>query len=227
MEAIGERIFRELGVRTLKQARALPWEEVVNASIRTGDFRLLDTSVDGWYMPELPGRIFAAGKQHPVPFVVCANLGEVTPGAATYVFPTLMAGFLNMLRGANLAGVQGYACLFDQVPAGWKSRGVTAIHAMELAYVFGDWDDSLGEWANTWALAKAAFPGREVPRDPGLTANDRRVSEALMGLWTSFARGGRPDVPGRAAWRPWEAETDNYLRIADPLEERSGFSRVR
>ena len=225
MEAIGERIFRELRVRTLQEARSLPWEEVLDASIRTGDFRLMDSSVDGWFLPDLPENIFAAGRQHPVPFLLCANLGEVTPGAATYVFPTLMAGYLNMLRGANLAGVKGYACLFDQVPAGWRSRGVGAIHAMELTYVFGDWDDSLGEWVNTWALAKAAYPNREVPRDPGLTAADRRVSEAVMGLWTSFARNGHPEAPGRVAWSPWKAESDNYLYLADPLMERKGFSR--
>jgi carboxylesterase type B len=166
MEAIGERIFRVLRVRTLQEARSLPWQEVLDASIRTGDFRLMDSSVDGWFLPDLPENIFAAGRQHPVPFILCANLGEVTPGAATYVFPTLMAGYLNMLRGAKLAGVKGYACLFDQVPACWRSRGVSAIHAMELTYVFGDWMTPGRMGQHLGVGHKAAYPNREVPRDP-------------------------------------------------------------
>lgn len=225
-EAIGERVFRELGVRTLQEARSRPWKEVIEASLRTGDFRRMDTSADGWFMPELPERLFAAGRQHPVPFIACANLGEVTPGAATYVFPTLIPGYLNMLRGALRAGARGYACLFDQVPAGWRSIGISSIHAMELTYVFGDWDGSLGEWPNTRVLARAAFPHLEVPMDPGLTEADRRVSEAVMEMWTSFARTGVPQVPGATPWAPWNPDADNYLYIADPLEPRRGFSRV-
>lgn len=34
------------------------------------------------------------------------------------------------------------------------------------------------------------------------------------------------NVKGMATWPPYEATTDRYLYIADPLQVKSGFSQV-
>ena len=118
---------------------------------------------------------------------------------------------------------KGYACIFDQVPLNWKRTGCVSTHAMELPYVFGDWDGSTDVWSLVYTLAGRS--GAESP-DPGLTDADRRVSEAMMAFWTQFARTGDPNVEGLAPWPAYETAGDQYLYVADPLEVKSGFSRL-
>jgi carboxylesterase type B len=96
---------------------------------------------------------------------------------------------------------------------------------LEPGYVFGDWDDRYGFFhSDAFPLARASGAKQE---DPELNEADRRVSEAMMGMWTSFARTGVPSVPHQgSAWRPYDRATDSYLLIDDPLEVRSGYSKL-
>jgi para-nitrobenzyl esterase len=63
-------------------------------------------------------------------------------------------------------------------------------------------------------------------RMPVITDADRNVSEAMMQMWTSFARTGNPSVKGLIDWPAYDKVTDKYLYIVEPPEVRSGFSRV-
>jgi carboxylesterase type B len=94
---------------------------------------------------------------------------------------------------------------------------------MELGYVFGDWDNTTGGWLLLFMLASQS--GAKSP-DPGLTDADRKVSEAMMAMWAQFAKTGDPNVKGLVSWPAYEAASDRYLYIADPLEIKSGFSRL-
>jgi para-nitrobenzyl esterase len=60
----------------------------------------------------------------------------------------------------------------------------------------------------------------------GVTDVDRKVSEEMMSMWTQFARTGDPSVEGLITWPAYEASTDKYLYIVDPLQVKSGFSKV-
>jgi para-nitrobenzyl esterase len=57
-----------------------------------------------------------------------------------------------------------------------------AAHAMELPYLF--------------TLGSAELP---------LTADQQRLSEQMIDYWTTFARGGDPNGPGRPHWSPVRA----------------------
>jgi para-nitrobenzyl esterase len=70
------------------------------------------------------------------------------------------------------------------------------------------------------------LPGPPSP-NPELTDADRKVSEAMMTMWVQFARTGNPSVTDLINWPAWEMATDQYLYIADPLEIKSGFSKIR
>ena len=223
-EADGARLFDALKVFSLKDARSLPVQEILKAAVKCGVIDQ-DASVDGWFLEDLPEKVFLAGKQHPLPFIVMANLGEII-GPGSYFFPQLISGYINMLRGAKLAKVRGYAAIFDQVPENWRAEGVNATHAMELTYVFGDWDDSTGEWDNTWLIASETLDLPALSKPPRLTAADRRVSEAAMRLFARFARTGNPRFPGMIAWPEWTEERDEYLAVQDPLTLKRGFSRI-
>jgi para-nitrobenzyl esterase len=233
LEAMGEKFFAKLGVNKEKDplaaARALPWEKIIETDntltrelVMFGPEGLWDAGVDGWFLPDTPSSIFRAGKQNTVPLIVCANLGEVT-GPGVLVFPFLIPGYVDMLSSVSQAGQKGYAAIFDHVPAGWKREGCVSTHAMELGYVFGDWDNKAGNWPMLYLLASQS--GAKSP-DPGLTDTDKRVSEAMMTMWAQFARTGDPNIKGLTAWPAYDEATDRYLYIAETLEVKSGFSRT-
>ncbi len=233
LEAMGEKFFAKLGVDKEKDplaaARALPWEKIIETdNTLTRELAMLEpeglweAGVDGWFLPDTPSNIFKAGKQNAAPLIVCANLGEVT-GPGVLVFPFLIPGYVDMLSSVSQAGQKGYAAIFDHVPAGWKLEGCISTHAMELGYVFGDWDNTAGNWPILYFLASQS--GAKSP-DPGLTDIDRKVSEAMMAMWAQFARTGNPSVKGLIDWPVWKPDTDQYLYIAEPLKVKSGFSRV-
>jgi para-nitrobenzyl esterase len=62
--------------------------------------------------------------------------------------------------------------------------------------------------------------------DPGLTDVDRKVSEAMMTIWTQFAKTGNPNVRRIVNWPVYEETTDRYLYISAQSEVKSGFSKI-
>jgi para-nitrobenzyl esterase len=232
LESIGEKLFARLGVDRetdpLKAARALPPEKIMEAEdslskeLNKAGLRG-DAAIDGQFLTDTPANIFRAGKQNPVPVITSANLGELT-GPGTLVFPFLIPEYVNILKGVNAAGQKGYACIFDQVPSKWRQEGCVSTHAMELPYVFGDWDNST-RWLPFTFNMIAKSGGAKTP-DPVLTDVDRKVSENMMAMWAQFARTGNPNVKGLVAWPAYQSATDQYLYIAEPLQVKSDFSKV-
>ena len=50
--------------------------------------------------------------------------------------------------------------------------------------------------------------------------------KVMMRLWIQFAKTGNPSIDGFMEWPAWEQITDNYLYINDPLQVKTGFSKV-
>ena len=233
IEELGEKLFANLSVDKeadpLAAARALPWEKIIEAdsalAMEVGGlydlWGIWDMSLDGWFMPDLPLNIFQAGKQNAVPFITGVNLGEIT-GPGMILLPGTISYYVKMFSGVSKVGVKSYAYIFDQVPSTWKQEGCISTHAMETAYMFGNVDEPR-EWELLYFLASQSGA---KSKDPGVTDVDRKVSEVMMSMWTQFAKTGNPSVKGLITWPAYEASTDQYLYIADPLEVKSGFSRI-
>jgi para-nitrobenzyl esterase len=230
VENSGETLFEKLGINSLEQARAIPIAQIIKAS-QAMEMPLTpasrpafvwDAAVDGWVLPESPDHTFKSGSCNAVPLIISANLGELT-GPGPLVMPHIIPAYIEMLEAVNKQGCRGYACIFDQVPAGWKKEGCVSVHSMELPYIFGDWDDSTGWWKSVGMLAQQS--GAKT-MNPGLTEHDRIVSEAMMSLWSSFAKTGKPQIKGVPDWPKYSVKTDNYMYIGEKLEVKSGFSKV-
>jgi para-nitrobenzyl esterase len=234
IENSGKKLFEKLGINStvdpLEQARAIPFIEIIKASQemegpRTPGSRpafVWDAAVDGWLLPGNPENMFKSGPYNAVPLMVSANLGELT-GPGPLVIPFLIPAYVEMLEAVKKQGYNGYACIFDQVPAPWRDEGCVSVHSMELPYVFGDWDDSTGWWTSVYMLAQQA--GAKLA-NPGLDEVDRKVSEAMMGLWANFAKTGRPRAQQVPDWPEYTTNTDKYLYIGNQFEVRPGFSKV-
>lgn len=230
LEAMGDKFFARLGVDKakdpLKAVRALPWEkimEVENELVRElhayGRGELWDVAVDGWVLSETPLDIFKAGKQLAVPYILGANLGELSTPPGAYLIPHYLAEF----SGAAKAKIKAHAYVFDQVPSRWKQEGCYSTHAMELGYVFGDWDNSSGFWPGLLIIAGMAGA---KSLDPGLTDVNRKLSELMMRIWTQYAKNGNPNVPGVPDWPAWEKATDRYLFLTPKPEIKDGYSKL-
>jgi para-nitrobenzyl esterase len=238
MEALGERLFAKLGIDDeadpLAAARALPWEEIVEAEMALGKeigvtqamWGVFDLAVDGWFMPDTPLNIFKAGKQqHPVPFIMGGTLGEITDkwgdplGLSPLRMPGIVPDYVTMFKSAKDMGVKSWAYVFAQVPSKWKEAGMIAPHALDLMYVFGHIGNP-DMWNNMFFMFGATNP------NSGATIEDLLVSQSMMRMWTQFAKTGDPNVEGLINWPAYDATTDEYLYIAEPMEVKSGFSEV-
>jgi para-nitrobenzyl esterase len=230
LEAIGDKFFDKLGVAEaedpLGAARALPWQKIIEVEqslIRelhaTGRGGLWDVAIDGWFMPEKPVDVFKAGKQHPVSYILTANMGELSTRMGAYLIPAYLALF----SGAKKVGVKAHALIFDRVPAGWRREGCFSFHAIEIGYVFGDWDNSSGFWESMFNMASVA--GAKSP-DPALNDIDRKVSEMTMDIWTQYAKKGDPSLNGVVNWPAWDDIDDRYLFIGEKPVVKRGYSKL-
>lgn len=109
MEARGERVFAKLGVDKerdpLAAARAMPWENIIQAAPDVAaelklPMGLWDSTVDGWFLPDAPANVFRAGKQNVVPFMMGANLGELT-GPGIILMLQVIRAYLDLFTGAH------------------------------------------------------------------------------------------------------------------------------
>ena len=182
---------------------------------------LWEIATDNWFMPDTPFNIFDNCEHNSVPMITCANLGELTGPGQVYA-PDLVPAYLKINTAVKRTGKKSYVGIFDQVPPNFRQEGGVSAHAMELHYVFGNVDD-LQPWERLSYMYQAAGAKSVIPV---ITDAERNVSEAMMQMWTAFARTGNPSVPGLIDWPAYDEDTDKYLYIVDPLEVKSGFSKL-
>ena len=100
-------------------------------------------------------------------------------------------GTVAELRWHARAGNPVYQFQFDRVPPGKEANG--AVHASELAYVFG-------------TFASTGDASNDI---------DVRVSETLEHYWTNFAKTGNPNGPGLPAWPAFDPQARSYIEFTD------------
>jgi para-nitrobenzyl esterase len=231
MEMIGKTVFAKLGVDKeedpIAAARALPWKKLMKALLAiTPMMNLLpeqmwDAAVDGWVLTDFAANTFQSDQQNVVSLITCSNLGEMT-GPGMPMMPWLIQAYTRMLSSESKAGAKIYACVFDQIPAGWKREGCVSFHAIELPYVFGNVDIKRA-WNYLYSLASRAGAKTSIP---GVSDIDRKISEAMMKMWTQFARTGDPSISSNIKWPAWEQSSDVYLYVKDALQIKSGYSKL-
>jgi para-nitrobenzyl esterase len=235
-EELGQRVFAKLGVDResdpLAAARALPWKSIIEADRElVNELGLTiarwNSTIDGWLFEKSTAELIRTGEAaNWVPVIAGCNLGEIDGTGEPYLtYPSLIQANINVATSAARAGKQGFTYLFDRVPHGWRKGGCVSFHRLEPGYVFGDWDDRFGFFhSDAFPLARASGAKQE---NPELDAGDRRVSEAMMEMWTTFARTGVPSLPGHEPhWPRYAPATDQYLLIVDPPMVKSGYSKL-
>jgi len=212
LKAPGIAALRAMDAQALTDAAAgagfLPWAAIDGHVLRA---QLVDT--------------FDRGEQAPVPLLAGFNSGEirsltvlappVPKSAAEYEqvirtqYADLADAFLKLYPSSTLQesifattrdalygwtaerlvkkqtalGQHAYLYLFDHGYPAADSIGLHAFHASELPYVFGNPERTPPLW----------------PKIPS-TPDERALSEAMMGYWSSFTRTGAPAAANQPPW---------------------------
>jgi para-nitrobenzyl esterase len=181
--------------------------------------------VDGKVLPAQLVEVFDKGEQAPVPILAGFNSGEIrslrflappAPAlASTYEkairdrYGDLADAYLKLYPSTNVPesilastrdaiygwtaerlvrkqaalGQPSYLYLFDHGFPAADDAGLHAFHASEVPFVFGTLNRTPASW----------------PKAPPTTA-ETKLSDAMVGYWTSFIRDGAPQAAAEPAW---------------------------
>jgi len=107
-----------------------------------------------------------------------------------------------MARAMEKAGGKAYLYHFTRVAPLYRDRGLGALHAGEIPYVFD----------HTRTL-------------PGFEEKDRELSKVMSACWVRFATTGDPNGPGLPKWPAYAAGADEHMQFGDAVEVKAGLSR--
>ncbi len=107
------------------------------------------------------------------------------------------------LRGLTSAGVTTRTYQVRQSNAVVEAMGWGAAHAVELLYVFGNFE------------LPFARP----------SAAERNVQAAMQGYWTRFAATGDPNGAGAPDWPAFDTTDEPYVIFADPITTDTALGR--
>lgn len=246
-EAKGTALFTLLGISTLAQLRALPWQDIQKADSALG---IPDTpTIDGWSQIDTIQNVFAAGKQQNVPFIIGIANTEWTPTNFT----------VTLMKTLTSSGSPTYVFVHTHVPDGWKPT--LAWHSLENGYIFHgvtavapnnfiDFAIPAGAPYTTvpsFAYTDAGWTRGRVLRYPPpcgpSSINDLVVSPAgwtwrdwwhedfMAQTWIQFAVTGDPNLkhgalegPKLPKWLPYKYADDTFMALDSPPVVEPGFT---
>jgi para-nitrobenzyl esterase len=131
MEALGGEFAARLGAATPVAMRAKSVADVLAAAKkntgRIGEGTQDHLFVDGYVLPEMPYRVFTAGRQHNVPLMAGTTRDE------DRVF---LAGVTSVVQAMAVIQPRTYSYEFRRLPDYAGSNNLGVFHGVELPYVF-------------------------------------------------------------------------------------------
>lgn len=251
METIGERLARQLGCDQapdpLAALRAVSAADLLAAANPAqglyGEGTKFGPIIDGWAIPDDPDRLFAAGRQHAVPFMAGTTADEGT----LFAFQAPIrhaAGYESAVRslfGADAGEVlRRFPCPDDAsvkkafadlttvtsfvAPARFLVKSVAAAQGKAYLYHFTH------EPPGAKRLGLGATHGAEIAYVFGNLRRlhgpvDRQVSETMGAAWVRFAKTGDPNGPGLPAWPAYTTAADPHLEFGDEPRAGTGLHR--
>lgn len=234
-EESGVELANALHAPNIAALRAMDAEKLVEAATKA---RFAPWgAIDGHILPHQLVEVFDKGEQADVPLLAGFNSGEIRslrilaphPPATQAEYEKIireryldLAGeFLQLYPATNMEesilattrdalygwtavrlvkkqaakGLPSFLYFFDHGYPAEDAAGLHGFHASELPYVFGTLNGTPPLW----------------PKIPN-TDEEKKLSDAMIGYWSSFARSGRPTANDEPAW-PAYGSTGAYMDI--------------
>jgi para-nitrobenzyl esterase len=232
VEKAGLQFQEKLGVKSLAELRAVPWEKLLETSwIDINE----PTAADGYVLPEPTPEMFAARKQTDVPAILEWCRDEVFSGLTNVKTLDEYRAAVQRAAGAKAeemlklypastdeearqAGLKaGRAGAVAKQMAGWAvaqaagkspafvsvfSYGQSAGHGRDVAY----WHGTVSQMA--------AGPGA---RGGQITAYDRELSEKMTDALIAFAKTGNPSTPA-VKWPKFDPKNPYRMDFGERIE---------
>jgi para-nitrobenzyl esterase len=236
-EESGTKLATALNAPNLAALRAMDGSKLTEAAPANGYAPW--PTIDGHVLPRQLVDVFDRGEQAPVPLLAGFNSGEIRslrilappPPATASEYETaireryldLADEFLRLYPSTNLQesvwattrdalygwtaerlvrkqaalGQPSFLYFFDHGYPAEEAAGLHAFHASELPYVFGTFGGTPPLWP-------------KVPATP----EETKLSDAMVGYWSSFARTGRPQATNEPDW-PGFGSKGAYMIFTD------------
>ena len=236
-EEIGAHVATTLHAPNVAALRAMDAQALIEALPAAGYAPF--GAIDGHMLPRQLVDIFDRGEQAPVPLLAGFNSGEIrslmflappSPANAAEYESTIRDRYLDLadeflrlypsadmqesilattrdaiygwtaerlVRKQAALGLPSFFYFFDHGYPAADAAGLHGFHASELPYVFGTYDRTSSLWP-------------KVPATP----RETKLSDAMIGHWSSFARTGRPQAANEPDW-PAFGSTGAYMDFAD------------
>ncbi len=231
-EEIGRKLAAELKAPeggAIRHLRTIPPEEILRAArVATGGDRGgLETSVDGYVLPEDPAAVFMRGRSLRVPLLIGSNAQETGgPEPAEKLRERIRQNYgelaekaiaLYGLTGAGegrpdplygVAGRQWFTDVEFRCPAVAQAMWHAAAGNRTYQYEFEQ--PPPGEAASSHA-SELNFLFGTWPTGIHLTPADEKVSEQMRTYWANFARTGDPNGNGLPRWPKYTNDRRAYL----------------
>jgi len=237
-EQAGLKTGEAMGAPTLADLRAKPAADVLKGGRGGGPI------IDGYFLPEDVGKVFAAGKQNDVPVLLGSNKDEGTfflqPTTAEKYkdqihkrYGDQAEAFLKIYPGNTdeEASASQLAAFRDEL--GWVMRNWAALQtktgkSKAYLYYFTHEPPEMSSTSPRGGRGSGATHGSEaayvfenlLPPRPWTDA-DRQLSDTISSYWVNFAATGDPNGKGLPKWTAWKP--DQRMVLGDKVDMGAGL----
>jgi len=246
-EKMGEEIAKALGCDAapdvLAALRAKSSDEILDAANPSqglfGKGNKFGPVVDGWVLPDDPGRLWDQGKQAEVPFMAGTNADEGTIFLKQLPVQHVL-GYRLTARTLYQDQAEELLKLFpvekdEDIPAALNKlvtvsafvsptrmlvRALAQRHTPAYLYHFTRVPkNKLTDKMGACHAIEIPYVFKTLPR--GLGEQDEKLSEAICRYWANFAKTGDPNGAGLPAWPVYTADKDEHLELGDEIQVKS------
>lgn len=223
-------------------------EEILAAAAKDPAQARTRANVDGWVFPDEIYKIYAEGKQQPVPVIVGSNADEGTSLTGAVPFSDV-----DEFKTAMQRKFGGLADRFLHIYPVANSNDVRNAYLHSLRDEWFTWE------MRTWARLTQKAGGKayvyyfsRVPPRPDAEKYgayhaaeigyafdnlrllpwkskpaDQALADAISGAWVRFAASGDPNGGSLASWTAYDPQREMYLELGDPIHAGSALLRAQ